>query len=86
MIFLIADAEADAPARHVVTFRQREKFHADILRARRLEKARRLIAVESKIGIGEIVDDDEIMFLGRFDHASRKNRARPPASSDYAEN
>ena len=51
--FLVADAKADTPARHVVAFRQREKFDADILGARHLEKTRRLVAVEGQIGIGQ---------------------------------
>ena len=69
---LVADAKADAPTRHVVALRQREELDADVLGARHLEKTRRLIAVECQIGIGQIVDDDEAMLLGRFDDALKK--------------
>jgi hypothetical protein len=64
---LVADAKADAPAGHVVALRKRKKLNADVFCSRHLKKAWRLVAVEREIGVGEIVDDDEVMLLGSLD-------------------
>ena len=69
IIVFIAHGESDPPAGHVVTLRKREKFHADILGARYLQKTRRLVAVEGQIGVGEIMDDDKIMLPRCAHHA-----------------
>src|SRR5688500_6137023 len=71
--FFVADTKTNAPSRHIVALRQGEKLHADILRARHLEKARRLVAVESQIGISKIVNDEEAMFLGGLDDPLEKS-------------
>ena len=55
---LVAEAEADAPSRHFVAFRHGEDFDSEIFRARHLEDAGRFVAVETVIGVGEIVDDE----------------------------
>ena len=70
--FPIADAKTDAPAGHVVAFRQGEKFHADLFGARHLEKTRRFVTVEGQIGIGKIVHDEEAMLLSGPDDPLKK--------------
>src|SRR6202012_3467090 len=44
----IADHEADAPAGHIVGLRESKELDSDLFRARNLEHAGRLIAVEAK--------------------------------------
>ena len=51
----VAQAEADAPARHVVALRQREDLDGDFLGALHLQNAGRPVAVEAQVGVGEIV-------------------------------
>ena len=53
----IAQAEAHAPARHVVALRHREDLDGDFLGALHLQDAGRLVAVEAEIGVREIVHD-----------------------------
>ena len=63
----IPDAKTDPPSRHVIAFRQGEKFDADLLRPRRLQKARRLVAVEYQVGIGQVMHHQELVLFGEID-------------------
>ncbi len=65
----VADGEADPPARHVVALRQREELDADVLRARHLQEARRLVAVEDEVGVGEVVHDQQLVLARELDDA-----------------
>ena len=69
---LVADGEADAPSGHVVALGQREELDADLLGSRHLQKTRRVIAVESQIGVGQIVNNDQVVLLGGFDDPFEK--------------
>src|SRR5688500_5304967 len=71
--FFVADTKTNAPSRHLVAHRHGETLHADILRARPLEQAARLLAVESQNGISKIVNDEEAMFLGGLDDPLEKS-------------
>ena len=65
----VAGDEAGAPARHVPALREREDLDADLLRARRLEEARRAVAVEAELGVGVVVDDDQVVRARELDRA-----------------
>ena len=52
----VAEAESNAPSRHVVAFRQRKNLHRDVLGSFDLQNAGRTIAVEPQIGVREIVN------------------------------
>src|ERR1044071_5817193 len=65
----ITDRKSDPPTRHVIAFRKREKFDSAFLSARHLEKARRLVAIEGNIGISQIVDNDKLVLLRKFNDA-----------------
>ena len=57
IIFAVAQAEPHPPASHVVALRHRENLHGHFLGALHLQDAGRLVAVETEVGVGEIVDD-----------------------------
>src|SRR5262245_16031951 len=61
----VTDAEAHPPPGHRVTLRHREHLDRHVLRPWRLQDARRLVAVESQIGVRQIVDD-QIAALARY--------------------
>src|SRR5262245_23848632 len=63
----ISDRKPHTPARHVVTFRQRKKFDADLFSTWNLKQARCPVAVEGQIRIRQIVNDDQLVFLGKLD-------------------
>ena len=65
----VADREADAPARHVVALREREELDADVLGARHLQEARRLVAVEAEVGVGEVVHHQHVVLARELDDA-----------------
>ena len=64
---LVADHEADAPARHVVALGHGEEFDGDVARARHLHDRRRLPAVEADVGVGEVVHDVDAVFPRQLD-------------------
>ena len=64
---LVADHEADAPARHVVALRHREELDRDVARARHLHDRRRLPAVERDVGVGEVVHDVDVVLARERD-------------------
>ncbi len=64
---LVADHEADAPARHVVALRHREELDRDVARAFDLHDRRRLPAVERDVRIREIVHDVDAVLAGERD-------------------
>lgn len=66
--FRITDHETDAPAGHVVAFRQGEELHRNVFRPRHLHDRRRFPAVIDDIGIGQIVDHQHVVLLGQRHH------------------
>ena len=67
--FLVAHHEADAPASHVVALAHGEKLDRHVARARHLHDGRRPVSVETDIGIRQVVDDQDIVFARKLDHA-----------------
>src|SRR5919109_3117480 len=61
----VADGKADSPSWHAITLGKREKLHPKLFGAGNLQKTGRLITVEGKIRVGEIVHDDQVMLLGK---------------------
>src|SRR3989442_52854 len=61
----ITATKAHAPTRHVVGLGEGIELDADILGLGNLQKARRLISVEHQVGIGEVMNDNHIMFFGK---------------------
>ena len=70
--FRVAYHETDAPTRHVVTFRQGEKFYSNLFGARHFHNRRRFIAIKHNVGIGQIVDHPYLVFLGDSHHFLEK--------------
>ena len=64
----VAGAEAEPPAGHVVALAHGRRLDADLLGSRHAQEARRLVAVEADVAVGEIVDDHEAEPLGQGDH------------------
>ena len=75
IIFGLPEAEADAPARHVVALRHREDLDRHFLRALHLQNAGRLVAIEAEVGIGEIVDDHGVVLARQAHDVSKKSRS-----------
>ena len=73
IISAIAAAEADAPAGHVVALAHRRELDAHVDRAGRGQKARRLVAVERHVGVGEIADHHEAVPAWPASRPRRKN-------------
>ena len=67
----IPHAVAHPPAGHVVALRQGVELDPDLLRARHLQEAGRLVAVEPQIGVREIVHHHELVVLGEGDDMGR---------------
>ncbi len=65
----VPDDEADPPSRHRVTLGERVQLDADVHGTRHLEEARRLVSVEGDIGVREVVDQHDLVFLGERDEA-----------------
>ena len=57
----IADGKADPPTRHVIALGKRKELHPKLFGAGHLKKAGRLITVESKIGVRQVVHDDQFV-------------------------
>ena len=64
---LVADGEADAPARHRVRLRHRGELDRDIDRARHLQQRGRRIVVEIDFRVGEIGQHQDVVLLGESD-------------------
>src|SRR6185312_12478773 len=64
----VAEAEADAPSRHFVALRHGKDFDREVFRAWHLEDAGGLVAIETVIGVGEIVNDEGAVFARQFDN------------------
>ena len=62
---LVAGAETDAPAGHVVGLAHRRELDADVLGALGRQEAGGLVAVEERLAVGEVVDDLELEVLGQ---------------------
>src|SRR6266704_53797 len=58
----VAETKSDAPACHVEALRHGVDLHGDFLRARNLQNAGRLVAVEAEVGVGEVVHDHRLVF------------------------
>ena len=65
---LVAYHETDAPAGHIVAFAHGEKFHRHVARARHLHDRRRLPAIESDVGVGQVVHHQNIMLARQRHH------------------
>src|SRR4051794_18623911 len=74
---LVADRKAHAPARHGIGLRHRGEFDGDIDRAGHLEhRGRRVTLVEIDLGIGEIGQDQDLVFLRERDEILVEIEAR----------
>ena len=62
----VAQAEAHAPAGHGVALGHGVEFHAHVLGALGLQEAGGLVAVEDQVGIGQVMDDPDVVLLGEF--------------------
>ena len=69
----IADHTADAPARHVVTLRERKKLNGDIPRAGHFHDRRRTVAIKHDVGIGQVMHDINVV-LARNRHQTLEKR------------
>src|SRR3989338_2992949 len=67
--FRVADHKADAPAGHVVALGQGEELHGYVLGSRHLHDRGGLPAVVDDVGIGQVVDHQDIVLLGQGHHA-----------------
>ena len=65
----VADDRRAAPAGHVVALREAEDLDADVLGARRLQEARRDVAVVGRLRVGVVVDDEDLVLAGELDDA-----------------
>ena len=65
---LITHHKANAPAGHVIAFRQGKELDGDISRAGHLHDGGRFPAVIHDIGIGQIVDDQNVILLRQSDN------------------
>ena len=63
---LVPAAEAHAPAGHIVALGEAEEFHTHVLGPFRLEEARRPVAVEVQVRIGQVMDHDDIVLPGEI--------------------
>ena len=80
----VADDRGRPPAGHVVALGQREDLDADLLGARRLEEARRDVAVERRLRVGGVVHDQHVVRaaeLDRLARTARPARSRPSGCS-----
>ena len=68
----VANHKADPPAGHVVAFGHREKLHRHVTRARHLHDRWRRPAVEGDVGIGQIVNHQDVVGFGESDDACEK--------------
>jgi hypothetical protein len=57
----VAAGKTDAPARHRVTLRERRELDGHVPRARHLEDARRLVALEADFRVGEVVKHHQVV-------------------------
>lgn len=67
--FFIADHEADAPTWHVVALGEREELDGDLFGLGNLKDAGSAVAVEDKVGVGEVVDDVNAEFAAECNDA-----------------
>jgi hypothetical protein len=65
----VADHVADPPAGHVVALGHGEELDRDLARARDLQDRRCLIAVEDDIGVGQVMDHQNVVLPGQRDDA-----------------
>ena len=68
----VADHEADAPAGHVVALRERKELDGDIFRAGNLHHGGRAVAIEDEIGIGEVVEEIDLLGAAEGNDALEK--------------
>ena len=78
---VVADDGAGAPAGHVVALREAEDLDPDVRGSRRRQEARRHVAVVGDVGVGVVVDHDDVVRLREgdqpreevvFDHGARR--------------
>src|SRR5690606_19258071 len=68
----VAHHETDAPARHVVAFAHGEELDRDVARAFDLHDGGRHIAVETDVGVGQVVHHQDVVLFGQRHHALEK--------------
>ena len=75
----VARDPTDPPARHVPALREREDFHAGLLRPGRLQEAGWTVAIEGDLGVRAVVHDDELVPSRQLDHLLKEiiRRNRP---------
>ena len=70
----VAGREADPPAGHVVALGHRRELAADALGPLDRQEARRLVAVEADVAVGEVVDHEEAVLLRQRDDLLEEGR------------
>ncbi len=70
--FRITNTIANPPAGHGVAFGHGEEFNSHFLGPLGLQETGCLVAVEGQIGIGEIVNDHDIVFFGPIHNLFKK--------------
>ena len=60
----VADAEPHPPAGHGERLGERVELDGHVLGAGHLQDRRRLVAVEGGVGVGEVVDEDDVVLPG----------------------
>ena len=65
----VAAHEPDPPAWHIVGLGKGKELDAHLLCARHLQEAGGLIAVEEEVGIGEVVDHEQVVLAREIHHA-----------------
>ena len=65
----VAEQEGDTPSRHREALGHRVQLDGALLGALGLEDARRPIAVEPDVGVGEVVNDDHLPLATEVDDA-----------------
>ena len=68
----IADAEADAPAGHIIGLGHAEEFHCDVLGPGNLENRGRHVPVKDEVGVSEVMYHDDAVCPGELHHASEE--------------
>src|SRR5580692_4002659 len=67
---LVADRKTDAPAGHRISLGHRGEFDGDVHGARHLQERRRRIVVEIDLGVGQVRQHQQAMFLRERDQVA----------------
>ncbi len=75
----VAGGERDTPAGHVVALGAAEQLDGHVLGTRSLKQTDGLVAVEADLGVGVVVDEEQVVLLGERDslvEVLRRGRCR----------